>query len=220
MTEPPLMAAGRWIDRHSPADARVLTYWGHPAYASQRFVYDGSFLNRRPEPGSLLLKYSPEVLVKQRGERWRLQVPEGYRAVRSFSPPPPVAQPEKALMVLFRADVPVSGDAGDEGEDIEPAEQVRAKQRAAVARILFQRLLDGKPVSVGRASEEVLEKLELETSRTERWLAGLSEEKRRAVLEKRPGLGQVSARVAELRQRKQERTEPPADGSGPEPERP
>ena len=50
-------------DRNTPADARVITSWGNSAYYSQRFVYDATFLNRRPEEGDLFVKYRPEVWI-------------------------------------------------------------------------------------------------------------------------------------------------------------
>ncbi|MBI5863818.1 MAG: hypothetical protein HZB38_04800 [Planctomycetes bacterium] len=40
-------AAGEWIDRHAPADARVLTGFGNIAYFGRRTTIDASFLNRR-----------------------------------------------------------------------------------------------------------------------------------------------------------------------------
>ncbi len=55
--------AGQWIDEHLPQDATVLTGFGNVAYYSRRYVYDASFLNRRPESGNLVLKYRPDAIV-------------------------------------------------------------------------------------------------------------------------------------------------------------
>jgi hypothetical protein len=83
--EPQRIAAGEWIARNTPADARVYSGHGHVGYHSRRFVYDGSFLNRRPEP-NLVGRYEPEVLV------WVLVTPAdavpliaGYRTARIFA---------------------------------------------------------------------------------------------------------------------------------------
>lgn len=57
--------AGRWVDENTPQSFRVLTAWGNPAYFSRRYVYDLSFLNRHYEPGDLIQKYHPEILIFQ-----------------------------------------------------------------------------------------------------------------------------------------------------------
>jgi hypothetical protein len=59
----PLKQAGQWVDRNTPADTRVVTSWGNSAYYSRRFVYDATFLNRRPEEGDLFVKYRPEAWI-------------------------------------------------------------------------------------------------------------------------------------------------------------
>lgn len=85
--EPLRVAAGQWIAHNTPVDARVYAFEGHVAYHSRRFVYDGSFLNRRPE-GDLIEKYQPEILV------WTVALPnqvlpnfQDYRTARIFSVP-------------------------------------------------------------------------------------------------------------------------------------
>lgn len=83
--EPLRTEAGEWIARNTPSDTRVLTGHGHVAYHSRRFVYDASFLNRRPEE-NLIVRHEPEVLV------WVLAhlsdsvpfLPE-YRTARTFA---------------------------------------------------------------------------------------------------------------------------------------
>jgi hypothetical protein len=55
--------AGRWVDANAPADFRVLTYWGNPAYFAQRYVIDGSFLNRNFEDVDLVDTYRPEIII-------------------------------------------------------------------------------------------------------------------------------------------------------------
>jgi hypothetical protein len=104
--EPPLIAAGAWVDQHAPSDARVLTRWGHPAYASRRFVYDWSFLNRRLEEGNLLEKYAPEVWIDL---SWKPLAqyghPQQYRIVQTFGPPAGSRILNLTAIVLFRQDL-------------------------------------------------------------------------------------------------------------------
>ncbi len=60
------VAAGRWIDANTPADATVLTGFGNIAYYSHRRVIDYSFLNRKPpiEPYERLTeRLQPDVLA-------------------------------------------------------------------------------------------------------------------------------------------------------------
>ncbi len=107
--EPPLVQAGEWIDRHAPREARVLSGWGNVDYHSRRFVYDGTFLNRPAEQGSLLVKYAPEVRV----DIWRrapreYPIPANYRLVQVFRPPAGTMLKNHSVVVLFREDVPVS----------------------------------------------------------------------------------------------------------------
>jgi len=85
--EPLRAEAGEWIAHNTPAEARLYTGFGLIAYHSRRFVYDGSFLNRRPE-SDLIGKYRPELLA------WVLVQPEDelprfkdYRIAQAFSAP-------------------------------------------------------------------------------------------------------------------------------------
>lgn len=57
--------AGVWVNEHTPPNTTVYTGWGLPAYYSQRYVYDFSFLNRHYEQIDLVLKYRPDILVLQ-----------------------------------------------------------------------------------------------------------------------------------------------------------
>ena len=57
--------AGRWVDKNVPENFGVLTYWGNPAYFSERYVYDGSFLNRPFENVDMVSAYRPEILILQ-----------------------------------------------------------------------------------------------------------------------------------------------------------
>ena len=57
--------AGVWVNEHTPPEATVFTGWGLPAYYSQRYVYDYSFLNRHYEATDLVLKYKPDIIIFQ-----------------------------------------------------------------------------------------------------------------------------------------------------------
>lgn len=57
--------AGIWVNVHTQADATVYTGWGLPAYYSQRYVYDLSFLNRHYESTDLVTQYQPDILILQ-----------------------------------------------------------------------------------------------------------------------------------------------------------
>ncbi|SAL84176.1 hypothetical protein AWB67_06613 [Caballeronia terrestris] len=70
--------AGRWVDENTPASFRLVTAWGNPAYFSRRYVYDLSFLNRRYEPGDLIEKYRPEILIFQNSEPSTPLTPDQY----------------------------------------------------------------------------------------------------------------------------------------------
>jgi hypothetical protein len=41
--------------------------WGNPAYFSNRYVYDGSFLNRPYEDENLVVAYRPEIIILEGG---------------------------------------------------------------------------------------------------------------------------------------------------------
>lgn len=86
--------AGRWVDENTPKEFRVFTLWGNPAYFSKRYVYDGSFLNRKfdeAEGGDLIKKYNPEILILQNNPGSKPNNPvfaftkgERYRVVKIF----------------------------------------------------------------------------------------------------------------------------------------
>lgn len=83
--------AGRWVAKNTPKDFRVFTMWGNPAYYSERYVLDGSFLNRKFEDASLVQKYKPEILIMQNNPGstpgapvFAFNVDKGYRAVKIF----------------------------------------------------------------------------------------------------------------------------------------
>lgn len=96
-----LKQAGEWVAENSPAEAKVFTHWGNPAYYSHRFVYDGTYLNRRPEEGEPLVTFEPEIWITS-----------GFKPLAEFRPRKPyrVAQAFEApehdyfVAVLFRAD--------------------------------------------------------------------------------------------------------------------
>jgi hypothetical protein len=112
-TIPTMRAGGEWVDAHLPADARVLTWWGHPARESRRFVYDGTFLNRRPEDGDLCVKYSPEAIIQLvQVPLADHRVPRGYRRAQVFLPPDQPFIAFTAVAVLVRNGVPVDGVVG------------------------------------------------------------------------------------------------------------
>ncbi len=194
--EPPLIEAGRWIDRHAPREARVLASWGNVAHASRRFVYDGTFLNRPVEKGSLVSKYAPEVLV---GSTWtgleKYAVPGGYRVVQSFQPPASSSYRDFCVPVLFRSGVPVLDDSSA-GQTSAPEQRKRAAQ---ARRELIRRLSSGEPVEPSQVSEELLQDLEHTLAVQRRRLANLTDAERRRTLEK--ALDELAAKVAELRAR-------------------
>jgi len=109
---PTMRAGGEWVDEHLPADARVMTGWGHPAHASRRFVYDSSFLNRRPEDGNLREKYQPEAIIQLvQVPLEEHPVPRNYRRAKVFVPPEGSHLAFTAVAVFVREDVPVDGVA-------------------------------------------------------------------------------------------------------------
>jgi hypothetical protein len=87
--------AGRWVAENTPSDFRVFTMWGNPAYYSKRYVYDGSYLNRRFERADLVDKYKPEVVV--------LQADPGVQPTDPVFPA--VAGMDYFFAVLVRSDV-------------------------------------------------------------------------------------------------------------------
>ncbi len=83
--------AGRWVRDNTPSNFRVYTMWGNPAYYSQRYVFDGSFLNRRYESVNIIQQYHPEILVLQNNPGSTPMNPvfaatngEGYKIVKVF----------------------------------------------------------------------------------------------------------------------------------------
>ena len=103
--------AGRWVADNAPADFRVFTLWGNPAHFSDRYVYDGSFLNRPYEPGNMVEKYRPEIIILQseQGAAPTSPKPEwladsGYEVVRVFDRTYRAGM-DYFFMVLARSDV-------------------------------------------------------------------------------------------------------------------
>lgn len=93
--------AGQWVAENTPPDARVLTHWGNPAYYSHRFVYDATYLNRRPEEGDPILRYRPEVWVASTfGSPAVFRSMKPYQVVRTFETP----ERDFLVAVLFRED--------------------------------------------------------------------------------------------------------------------
>lgn len=82
--------AGRWVEKNTPKEFKVLTYWGNPAFFSQREVIDGSFLNRKYEEADLVEKYHPEVIILQASPDTNPMQPSywvldrGYTVVKIF----------------------------------------------------------------------------------------------------------------------------------------
>jgi hypothetical protein len=101
--EPVRIAAGRWVDANTPAGARVLCSWGHVAYHSRRFVYDGSFLNRRREGVDIIKAHRPEVLVVH-CEKAEPPSRPGYRLLKRF-PRPSRRERPLSFDVYMRTDV-------------------------------------------------------------------------------------------------------------------
>lgn len=57
--------AGIWVSQHTNKNTTVYTGWGLPAYFSNRYVYDFSYLNRKYEPIDIIAKYHPDILIHQ-----------------------------------------------------------------------------------------------------------------------------------------------------------
>ncbi len=80
--------AGKWVDQHTPRDFRVLTSWGNPAFASERYVYDGSYLNRAFEAVDPIAAYQPEIIIYQSNPGTSPMAPSvpasGYVPVKVF----------------------------------------------------------------------------------------------------------------------------------------
>lgn len=83
--------AGRWVAINTPKSFRVFTSWGHPAYYSQRYVYDGSYLNRKFKVDESVAKLNPEILILQNNPGSTPEMPvfasnmdKGYRIVKVF----------------------------------------------------------------------------------------------------------------------------------------
>lgn len=82
--------AGRWVEKNTPKDFKVLTYWGNPAFYSNREVIDGSFLNRKYEKDDLISKYRPEIIILQANPDTNPMQPRywvterGYTVVKIF----------------------------------------------------------------------------------------------------------------------------------------
>ncbi len=55
--------AGTWVNQNTPPHYKVFTMWGNPAYFSNRYVYDGSFLNMKYDPENIVQKKQPEILI-------------------------------------------------------------------------------------------------------------------------------------------------------------
>ncbi len=197
--EPPLVQAGEWVDRHAPLEARLLTCWGHPAYASRRFVYDWTFLNRRFEKGSLLDKYTPEAWIAL---PWRplerFPVPPQYRIVQVFRPPAELGFVNYSAVVLFRRDVPVLEDAharAPEDHRTRSAELARGRMELAL------RLHAGETVRPGDVSEELLRSAEDALERARARLATLPPQAREA-LALAPWVEELGPRIEELRRQR------------------
>jgi hypothetical protein len=83
--------AGRWVDANTPKSFRVLTAWGNPAYYSQRYVVDASFLNRKYDDGLPTGRERPEILIWQNNPGstpdkmvFSNHIDEGYTPVQVF----------------------------------------------------------------------------------------------------------------------------------------
>lgn len=116
-TERDRTQAGRWIDAHVPADARLLTVFGNIAYSGRRFTYDSSNLNRRPPartPEQLLEEYRPEVVAVcpfRTGvapENWAAL--PGYRTVAVFDSARRRALDDFYVVVMVREGLPIRPD--------------------------------------------------------------------------------------------------------------
>lgn len=83
--------AGRWVAKNTPRAFKVFTEWGNPSYYSQRYVLDGSFLNRKYENEDLIKKYRPEIIIMQNNPGsspgapvFAFNIDGGYTVVKVF----------------------------------------------------------------------------------------------------------------------------------------
>lgn len=107
--------AGRWIEKNTPENFRLLTYWGLPAYYSQRYVIDASWLNRvyeRPGTDAYLeeiQRYKPELVAMSFGRGESVEkvsfVPKGYVQYRTFDHGFANDQNVKFFVVFVREDL-------------------------------------------------------------------------------------------------------------------
>jgi len=166
---PSMRAAGEWVDQHLAADARVLTWWGHPALASHRFVYDGSGLNRRPEEGNLRTKYRPEVVIELvRGPLADHRVPDGYLEAQTFVPGDG-PRAFNGVRVMVRDDVPIDGVVR---EPLAP----RGLSVALARKLLAAEPVDARELDAGQL-EELSKRVARRRERPEppRWLERLEQ---------------------------------------------
>jgi hypothetical protein len=70
--------AGRWVSENTPRNFKVFTYWGNPAFFSNRYEYDGSFLNMHFIDKNIIETYKPEVVIVDD------KSPNGYILVKIF----------------------------------------------------------------------------------------------------------------------------------------
>ncbi len=60
-------SAGLWVEKNTPEDFKLLTYYGNPAFFSKRFTYDGSNLNSKYEPDHIGKK--PEIVIMENANK-------------------------------------------------------------------------------------------------------------------------------------------------------
>jgi hypothetical protein len=101
--------AGQWVSEHTPTSFRVASGWGNPALFSNRFEYDLSYLNRRPEKVNALAFYKPEILIMQNAPTATPMTPQqsygGYKAVKVFDKTFASGETNMFFTVYARTDV-------------------------------------------------------------------------------------------------------------------
>lgn len=100
--------AGQWVSEHTPTSFRVASGWGNPALFSNRFEYDLSYLNRRPEKVNALTFYKPEILIMQNALTSTPMTPQsygGYKAVKVFDKTFAMGETNMFFTVYARDDV-------------------------------------------------------------------------------------------------------------------
>lgn len=88
--------AGSWVNRNTPQSFRLLTFYGNPAYFSERYTYDASFLNMKYTGTDPISQYKPELVVVENADKihgipgsnelraWNHSMGNNYSVVKTF----------------------------------------------------------------------------------------------------------------------------------------